>query len=100
MSETHETTRLPACRVGATAEDLAREADRSVLYGAVLATQRPAVRLKPAIAEAVDLLLPAVRAFLEGRDDAQAAHALAYARACGGEAFLLQRRDAVLKRET
>lgn len=98
MSELPETS-LPACRVGATAEDLAREADRSVLYGAVLAAQRPAVRLKPAIVEVVCVLLPAVRAFLEGRDDAEAAHALAYARACGGEAFLLQKRDAALKRD-
>ncbi len=29
-----------------------------------------------------------------GHDDEQAAFALAYARACGGEAFLLQKRDA------
>ena len=81
----------PACRAGATAADLAREADRSVLYGAVLAVQRPGVRLKPAIAEAALALTPAVRAFLEGRDDADAAYALAYARACGAEEFLLQK---------
>lgn len=82
----------PACRVGATPEDLAREADRSVLYGALLAAQRPGVRLKPQIAEAAQALLPSVRAFLEGRDGAEAEHALAYARACGAEAFLLQKR--------
>lgn len=85
---------FPACRVGATPEDLAREADRSVLYGAILAAQRPGVRLKPAIAAAVQALLPSVQAFLEGRDDEAAAHALAYARACGAEAFLLQKRAA------
>jgi len=48
----------PVCRAGITAEDLAREADRAVLYGAVLAAQRPAVRLKPAIAPAAYALLP------------------------------------------
>jgi len=83
---------LPACRVGATPEDLAREADRAVLYGAVLAAQRPTVRLKPQIAAAVEALLPSVRAFLEGRAGAEADHALAYARACGAEAFLIQKR--------
>ena len=81
----------PACRAGAAPEDLAREADRSVLYGAILLAQRPGARLKPAIVEAAQALAPAVRAFLEGRDDADAAHALAYARACGAEAFLLQK---------
>ena len=84
---------LPACRVDITPEELAREADRAVLYGAVLAVQRPNVRLKPAIAAAVEALVPAVRAFLEGRDDEQTAYALAYARACGAEAFLLRKRE-------
>jgi hypothetical protein len=84
----------PACRIDITPEELAREADRAVLYGAVLAAQRPNVRLKPAIASAVEALLPAVRAFLQGCDDEQAAYALAYARACGAEAFLLQKRSA------
>lgn len=92
MSQPERT--VPICRIGATAEDLAREADRAVLYGAVLAAQRPNVRLKPQIAPAVAALLPAVQAFLAGRDDEQAAFALAYARACGGEAFLLQKRAA------
>jgi hypothetical protein len=64
-----------------------------VLYGAVLAALRPNVRLKPQIALAAEALLPAVRAFLEGHDDEQAAYALAYARACGAEAFLLQKRS-------
>ncbi|NJK79943.1 MAG: hypothetical protein HC876_01100 [Chloroflexaceae bacterium] len=82
----------PACRVGATEDDLARETDRAVLYGAVMAVKRPGVRLKPAIAEAALQLAPAVQAFLEGRDDDQAAYALAYARACGAEAFLRSKR--------
>jgi len=81
----------PLCRTSTTA-DRAREANRAVLYGAVLAAQRPSVRLKPAIASAANALAPAVRAFLEGRDDEQAATALAYARACGAEAFLVAKR--------
>src|SRR5215212_8430298 len=85
---------LPACRDGVTAADLAREADRSVLYGALLLAQRPATRLKPAITTAAQALLPAVRSFLQGNDDADAAYALAYAQACGGEAFLLAKRAA------
>jgi hypothetical protein len=89
----------PACRVGATPEDLAREADRAVLYGATLAAQRPGVRLKPAIDAAARTLAPSVLAFLEGHDDAAAAHALGYARACGAEAFLLAKRAAHLLRE-
>ncbi|MFO7169019.1 MAG: hypothetical protein DIU80_013440 [Chloroflexota bacterium] len=85
---------LPPCRVGASPEELAREADRAVLYGAILAAQRPGVRLKPQIAAAAEALLPAVRAFLEGREDDEAAFALEYARACGAEAFLLSKRRA------
>jgi hypothetical protein len=65
-----------------------------VLYGALLAAQRPQVRLKPAIAEAALALAPAVRAFLDGRADALAADALEYARTCGAEAFLLEKRAA------
>jgi len=84
----------PLCRTNSSGADRAREADRAVLYGAVLAAQRPEVRLKPAIASAANALVPAVRAFLEGRDDEQAADALAYARACGAEAFLLSKRAA------
>lgn len=83
----------PACRVGVSAEDLAREADRAVLYGAVLAAQRPQVRLKPQIAAAAQALVPAVRAFLAGRDDDEAAYALAYAQACGAETFLHSKRS-------
>lgn len=94
MADSPKTSELPPCRADVTAEDLAREADRAVLYGAVLAAQRPNVRLKPAVAEAAYALLPAVRAFLAGRDDADAAYALEYARACGAEAFLLQKRAA------
>ncbi len=94
MSDYREPNAQPACRVGVTAEDLAREADRAVLYGAVLAAQRPGVRLKPGIAAQVQALVPAVRAFLAGRDDEEAAYALAYARACGAEAFLVQKRAA------
>lgn len=85
---------LPACRDGVTAADLEREAERAVLYGALLLAQRPATRLKPAVAPAAQALLPAVRSFLHGNDDADAAYALAYAQACGGEAFLLRKRAA------
>jgi hypothetical protein len=87
----------PACRDGAKAEDLAREAQRAVLYGALMLAQRPSVRLKPAIAQAAQALLPAVRSFLAGGDDAEAAYALDYARACGGDAFLLEKRRAKLE---
>ena len=87
----------PACRAGATDADLASQADRAVLYGALLLAQRPAARLKPAVAQAAQALLPAVRAFLAGDDGAEAAYALAYARACGGEAFLLQKRAAATR---
>lgn len=82
----------PPCRAGATSVDLAREADRAVLYGAVLAAQRPGVRLKPAIAEAALALVPAVRAYLNGEDGPLAETALTYARACGAEAFLSAKR--------
>jgi hypothetical protein len=85
----------PACRDAASAEDLAREADRAVLYGALLLAQRPSARLKPAIAPAAEALLPAVRSFLAGNDDADAAYALAYARACNGEAFLRKKHDSL-----
>jgi hypothetical protein len=91
MAEAHT---FPACRVGATPEDLAREADRAVLYGALLLARRPTTRLKPAIAEAAIALLPSVHSFLEGHADELAAHALDYARACGAEAFLIQKRAA------
>ncbi len=84
----------PACRDGVSTADLAREADRAVLYGALLLARRPSTRLKPAIIQAAHALLPAVRAFLAGNDDADAAYALAYAQACGGEAFLLDKRAA------
>jgi hypothetical protein len=82
----------PPCRVGLTADDLLREADRSVLYGAVLVAQRPQTRIKPAIAERVAALAPAVQAFLAGETSPAAAAALAYAQACGAEAFLRSKR--------
>lgn len=84
----------PPCRIGASAADLQREADRAVLYGALLAAQRPGVRIKPQIAAAVAELLPAVRAFLQGQAGADAEYASAYARACGAEDILLQKRAA------
>ena len=98
-------TEQPACRVGTSAADLVREAERAVLYGALLLARRPSTRLKPAIAPTsigqcastwrpAQALLPAVRSFLAGNDDADAAYALAYAQACGGEAFLLEKRAA------
>jgi len=83
-----------ACRDGVSAADLVREAERAVLYGALLLARRPTTRLKPAITQAAQALLPAVRSFLAGNDDADAAYALAYAQACGGEAFLLEKRAA------
>lgn len=82
----------PACRVGVTAEELAREADRAVLYGAILAAQRPGVKIKPHLAEAVAALLPAVRAYLDGEENDLSAYAMEYARACGAEAFLQSKR--------
>jgi hypothetical protein len=82
----------PPCRTNSTPDDLAREADRSVLYGAVLAAQRPGVRLKPTIAARAEALLPAVRAYLDGEDSPAAVAALTYAQACGAEAFLIGKR--------
>lgn len=84
----------PACRADITAADLRNEASRAVLYGAVLAAQRPHVRLKPAIAAPAYALVPAVRAYLAGAQDDLAQQALEYARSCGAEAFLLQKRAA------
>lgn len=81
----------PVC-VPETSAAAHERADRAVLYGAVLAAQRPNVRLKPAIAAPALALVPAVRAFLSGADDEAAAAALAYARACGAEEFLLAKR--------
>ncbi len=82
----------PACRVGITAEELAREADRAVLYGAILAAQRPGVKIKPHLADAVAALLPAVRAYLDGDENDLSAYAMEYARACSAEAFLRSKR--------
>ncbi|MGB9753497.1 hypothetical protein [Roseiflexus castenholzii] len=82
----------PACRLGVTAEDLAREADRAVLYGAILAAQRPGVKIKPHLLDAVAALLPAVRAYLDGEENDLSSYALEYARACGAEAFLKSKR--------
>jgi hypothetical protein len=88
-------TKQPACRIEATAESLAREADRAVLYGAILMAQRPTVRLKSTIAAAAMALLPAVQSFFAGNDDDEATYAQAYAQACGAEAFLLEKRAAL-----
>jgi len=85
----------PACRDGISAADLAREAERAVLYGALLLARRPSARLKPAIAPAAQALLPAVRSFLDVNDDADAAYALAYAQACGAETFLIEKRNQI-----
>ena len=83
-----QTERVPVCREGATAEDLRREADRSVLYGACLKILRPTTRLKPQIAEAVAALAPGVQAVFEDRDIPSAQFARDYAAACGGATFL------------
>jgi hypothetical protein len=82
---------IPPCRVDATPESLQQEADRAVLYGACLLVVRPETRIKPQLKAAVAALLPAVRAFYTGDDPALAAHARAYADACGGRAFLEQK---------
>lgn len=82
---------VPACRIDATPEQLQREADRAVLYGACLLVVRPATRIKPHLRVAVDALVPAVRAYYLGDDALLAAHALNYADACGGRNFLEQK---------
>ena len=82
---------VPACRIDATPEDLRREAERAVLYGACLLVIRPDTRIKPHLKEAVEALVPAVRAYYIGGDSSLAAHALAYAEASGGRAFLEQK---------
>lgn len=79
---------VPVCRQGATAEDIQRLADRSVLYGACLKALRPDTRLKPQIREAALALLPGVHALYEGQDDDAARFAHDYAMASGGIAFL------------
>ena len=76
------------CREGATEEDLRREADRSVLYGACLKILRPQTNLKPHIAEAVAALIPAVQAFFDGDESPRAQFARDYAAACGAHMFL------------
>ena len=88
----NDTPNEPLCQSDQYAAQRGQAADRAVLYGAVLAVQRPGVRLKPGIAEAAYALVPAVRAFLDGGDGALAEAALAYARACGAADFLLAKR--------
>lgn len=88
---TNNVPSIPACRVGATPEDLQRESDRSVLYGACLLIVRPDARIKPHLQEAVHALLPSVRAYFDAAQNEYAAHAVAYADACGGRAFLDQK---------
>ena len=82
---------VPACRVDATPDQLQREADRAVLYGACLLVVRPATRIKPQLDAAVLALVPSVQAYYDGSDAELAAHAVAYADACGGRAFLEQK---------
>lgn len=82
---------VPACRIDATPEDLQREAERAVLYGACLLVVRPDTRIKPHLQAAVAALVPAVRAYYTNGDPVLAAHALAYAEASGGRAFLEQK---------
>ncbi len=89
---------VPACRVGVTIEELQREADRSVLYGACLRAVRPDTRIKPHLQEAVAALLPSVQAYFNGDESELAAHAIAYADACGGRAFLAQKAAAYRQR--
>jgi hypothetical protein len=91
-------SRVPACRVDATPEQLQREADRAVLYGACLLVVRPGTRIKPHLQEAVAALAPAVRAYYAGGDAELAAHAVRYADACGARGFLEQK--AALYRES
>lgn len=88
MTERGSTLPKPPCREGATAEDLRREADRSVLYGACLKLLRPATRIKPHLAEAVDALLAPVQAYFDGTNNAPARFAQDYAAACGASSFL------------
>ncbi len=82
---------VPACRIDATPEELQRESDRSVLYGACLLVVRPDAHIKPHLQEAVTALLPSVRAYFAGDQHEYAAHAVAYADACGGRTFLEQK---------
>lgn len=79
---------LPPCREGATPEDLAREADRAVLYGACLKALRPDARIKLRLVEAVAALVPGVEALLAGEENSSAQFVREYAAACGGAAFL------------
>ena len=82
---------VPWCRVDVTPEQLRAEADRAVLYGACLLVLRPDVRIKPHLKEAVEALVPAVYAYYAAGDAGLAAHAAAYADACGGRPFLDQK---------
>lgn len=79
---------VPACRVGVTPEQLQREADRAVLYGACLLVFRPDAAIKAHLREAVAALHPAVAAYFAGDGSSEAGHAAAYADAAGGRAFL------------
>jgi hypothetical protein len=90
---------VPACRIDVTPEDLQREADRSVLYGACLLIARPNTRIKPEIRDAVYALTPCIRAYFEGEDSELAAHAVAYADACRARTFLEQKVAAYRKRQ-
>ena len=82
---------LPACRVDVTPEQLEREADRAVLYGACLLVVRPETRIKSHLQRAVHDLVPAVKAYYSGYDPGLAAQALRYAEQCGAHTFLDQK---------
>ena len=83
---------VPACRLGVTDEDRAFEADRRVLYAALLLARRPQTRVKPQVVAAAQELLPAVQAYLSGGDKLLAEAAERYAQACGAEEFLQAKR--------
>ncbi len=85
---------VPPCRRDSSPADRAHEADRRVLYGALLLARNPHARIKPEIAAAVQALLPAVQAFLTSAESDLAAQAWDYAQACQAEEFLLAKRRA------
>lgn len=82
---------VPACRFDTTPDQLQREADRAVLYGACLLLVRPQTRIKAQLDAAVRVLVPSVQAYYDGSDAELADHAIRYADACGGRAFLEQK---------
>ncbi len=99
MADDSTAQTIPPCRIDATPEALEREANRAVLYGACLLVLRPDTRIKPHLQAAVAALAPGVRAYYTGETSALAAHAVAYADACGGRAFLEQKAALVRERQ-